>query len=103
MGFDVVDLPPIHPLGRQHRQGKNNSTVAAPDDVGSPWAIGSDEGCHKSIHPPLGTLDDFRRLVDAAQDHGLEIALHIALQCAPDHPYVKEHPEWFLRRPDGTI
>jgi starch synthase (maltosyl-transferring) len=103
MGFDVLYLPPIHPIGRTHRKGKNNSAVAAPDDVGSPWAIGAEEGGHKSILPALGTEADFRHLVEAARRHGLEVALDIAFQCSPDHPYVREHPEWFRRRPDGTI
>ena len=103
MGFDVLYLPPIHPIGRTARKGKNNSLIAAPDDVGSPWAIGAAEGGHKAIHPQLGTPEDFRKLVKAAGDRGIEIALDIAFQCSPDHPYVKEHPEWFQRRPDGTI
>lgn len=103
MGFDVLYLPPIHPIGRTNRKGRNNRTDAGVDDVGSPWAIGSSEGGHKSIHPELGTLDDFRRLIDAARAFDIEIALDIAYQCSPDHPYVKEHPEWFRRRPDGTI
>ncbi len=103
MGFDVLYLPPIHPIGVAHRKGRNNATAAGPDDVGSPWAIGSAEGGHKSIHPELGTMDDFRRLVAACGDHGLELALDIAFQCSPDHPYVTEHPEWFRHRPDGTI
>ena len=103
MGFDVVYLPPVHPIGRAHRKGKNNSIVAEPDDVGSPWAIGSEEGGHKSIHPQLGTLEDFRRFVSEAGEHGLEVALDIAFQCSPDHPYTREHPEWFRKRPDGSI
>ncbi|MFL5732627.1 MAG: alpha-1,4-glucan--maltose-1-phosphate maltosyltransferase [Chloroflexia bacterium] len=103
MGFDVVYIPPIHPIGHTHRKGKNNSVVAGPDEEGSPWAIGSEEGGHKSIHPHLGTLEDFRHLVAAAREYGMEIALDIAFQCSPDHPYVKEHPEWFRKRPDGTI
>jgi len=103
MGFDVVYLPPIHPIGRTFRKGKNNSLPAQPDDVGSPWAIGSAEGGHQSIHPELGTSEDFRRLVSKAAEHGLEVALDIALQCTPDHPYVREHPEWFITRPDGSI
>ncbi|MCI0693081.1 alpha-1,4-glucan--maltose-1-phosphate maltosyltransferase [candidate division KSB1 bacterium] len=103
MGFDVFYLPPIHPIGKINRKGKNNSPATKPDDVGSPWAIGSDEGGHKAIHPQLGTLEDFQRLVKKAQDHGVEIAMDLAYQCAPDHPYVKEHPEWFKKRPDGTI
>ena len=103
MGFDVVYLAPIHPIGSTHRKGKNNSIVAGPEDVGSPWAIGSAEGGHKSIHPQLGTLQDFRRFVSKAEEHGLEVALDIAFQCSPDHPYTREHPEWFRKRPDGTI
>jgi starch synthase (maltosyl-transferring) len=103
MGFDVVYLPPIHPIGRTFRKGKNNSVPAGPDDVGSPWAIGSAEGGHKFVHPQLGTLEDFRRFLARAGDHGLEVALDIALQCTPDHPYVKQHREWFRTRPDGTI
>ena len=103
MGFDVVYLPPIHPIGNAFRKGKNNSVSARPDDVGSPWAIGSPEGGHKSIHPHLGTLDDFRRFLAKAASCGLEVALDIALQCSPDHPYVQQHPEWFSTRPDGSI
>ncbi len=103
LGFDILYLPPIHPIGRAHRKGKNNSVSAQPGEPGSPWAIGAEEGGHMSVHPELGTLEDFRTLVGAARDHGLEIALDIAFQCAPDHPYVKEHPEWFRARPDGTI
>jgi starch synthase (maltosyl-transferring) len=103
MGFDVVYLPPIHPIGRAFRKGKNNSVVADPNDIGSPWAIGSKEGGHTSVHPELGTLEDFRHFVSQAAVHGLEVALDIAFQCTPDHPYVKQHPEWFRKRPDGTI
>ncbi len=103
MGFDVLYLPPIHPIGRQFRKGKNNTLKPGPDDTGSPWAIGGKEGGHKSIHPQLGSLADFRELASKAKEHGLEIALDIAFQCTPDHPYVKEHPEWFRKRPDGTI
>jgi starch synthase (maltosyl-transferring) len=103
MGFDVLYLPPIHPVGTTFRKGKNNALQAGPDDPGSPWAIGAAEGGHKSIHPQLGTLQDFRRLVQRANEHGIEIALDIAFQCTPDHPYVKQHPEWFRHRPDGTI
>ena len=103
MGFDVLYFPPIHPIGRTNRKGANNSVQAKPDEPGSPWAIGSEEGGHKSIHPQLGTLDDFRRLVRVAGEHGLSIALDIAYQCSPDHPYTKEHPEWFRHRPDGSI
>jgi starch synthase (maltosyl-transferring) len=103
MGFDVVYLPPVHPIGHAFRKGKNNSVVAEPSDVGSPWAIGSQEGGHTSIHPELGTLEDFRHFVSQATEHGLEVALDIAFQCTPDHPFVKQHPEWFRKRPDGTI
>jgi starch synthase (maltosyl-transferring) len=103
MGFDVLYFPPIHPIGRSKRKGKNNTLDAAPDDVGSPWAIGADEGGHTSILPALGTLQDFRRLCAKASEHGIEIALDIAFQCAPDHPWVREHPEWFRKRADGSI
>lgn len=103
MNFDVLYLPPIHPIGRNYRKGRNNSTTAGPDDPGSPWAIGAAEGGHKAIHPELGTLADFRDLVAAAAGYGIELAMDIAFQCAPDHPYVTEHPEWFRKRPDGTI
>ena len=103
MGFDVLYLPPIHPIGRVNRKGRNNTLIPAADDPGSPWAIGADEGGHKAIHPQLGTLADFRHLVGAAKKLGIEIALDIALQTAPDHPYVREHPEWFRRRPDGSV
>ncbi|HEX4413038.1 MAG TPA: alpha-1,4-glucan--maltose-1-phosphate maltosyltransferase, partial [Lacipirellulaceae bacterium] len=103
MGFDVLYLPPIHPIGRTHRKGRNNAEQATPDEVGSPWGIGSEEGGHKAIHPALGTMDDFHSLITAAQKHGLELALDIAFQCSPDHPYVREHSEWFRKRPDGTI
>jgi len=103
MGFDVLYLPPIHPIGRSFRKGKNNELGAGPDDVGSPWAIGAKEGGHKAIHPQLGTLEDFKRLVTKAKESGIEIALDIAFQCAPDHPYAREHPEWFRKRPDGSI
>ena len=103
MGFDVLYLTPIHPIGRTFRKGKDNSPTALPSDPGSPYAIGSEEGGHKSIHPELGTLEDFRHLVRAARDMGLEIALDNAFQCSPEHPYVREHPEWFRIRPDGTI
>ena len=103
MGFDVLYLPPIHPIGINFRKGKNNTTVAEPDDVGVPWGIGGVEGGHKAIHPQLGTLEDFRQLVAKAQEYGIEIALDIAYQCSPDHPYVREHPQWFKHRPDGTI
>jgi starch synthase (maltosyl-transferring) len=103
LGFDVLYLPPIHPIGRTSRKGKNNEGAAGPEDVGSPWAIGSDEGGHTSIDPKLGTLDDFDALLARAKEHGIEIALDLAFQCSPDHPYVRQHPEWFRRRPDGTI
>ena len=103
MGFDVVYLPPIHPVGTSFRKGRNNGLVAGPDDPGSPWAIGGEAGGHKAVEPALGTLDDFRQLVEAARSAGLEIALDYALQCSPDHPYVREHPEWFHHRPDGSI
>jgi starch synthase (maltosyl-transferring) len=103
MGFDILYLPPIHPIGRAHRKGKNNATAAQPGDVGSPWAIGGPEGGHKAIHPDLGTFADFDDLLKAAATRNIEIALDIALQCSPDHPYVREHPEWFRKRPDGSI
>lgn len=103
LGFDVLYFPPIHPIGRIKRKGKNNNVVAGPDDVGSCWAIGAAEGGHKAIHPQLGTLEDFKHLVAKAQEFGIDIALDIAFQCAPDHPYVQEHPEWFIWRPDGTV
>lgn len=103
MGFDVLYFPPIHPIGLSFRKGKDNSTVAEPGEPGSPWAIGSLEGGHKSIHPELGTLEDFRSVVRTAEAHGLEVALDLAYQCSPDHPYVKEHPQWFKWRPDGSI
>ena len=103
MGFDVVYLVPIHPIGRSHRKGRNNALVAGPNDPGSPYAIGSEEGGHKAIHPDLGTLEDFRSFVDACHQHGMEVALDFAIQCSPDHPYIKEHPEWFKFRPDGSI
>ena len=103
MGFDVLYLPPIHPIGRVNRKGRNNALVARSQDVGSPWAIGSAEGGHKTVHTALGTIEDFRRLCASARAHGIEIALDIAFQCAPDHPYVAEHPEWFRWRPDGTV
>ncbi len=103
MGFDVLYLPPIHPIGRTHRKGKNNVLEAGPNDPGSPWAVGAKEGGHKAVHPQLGTLVDFKRLAKKAKEYGIEIALDLALQCTSDHPYVKEHPEWFRKRPDGTI
>ena len=103
MGFDVLYFPPIHPIGTTARKGKNNSVSAQPGDVGSPWAIGASEGGHKAVLPELGSLSDFRELVEEARRRGIDIALDIAFQCSPDHPYAKEHPEWFRRRPDGTI
>ncbi|SDC90894.1 maltotransferase domain-containing protein [Actinokineospora iranica] len=103
MGFDVLYLPPIHPIGEVNRKGRNNSVTAEPGDVGSPWAIGSRAGGHDAVHPDLGTVADFRRFVDQAAARGLEVALDLALQCAPDHPWVAEHPEWFTTLADGTI
>ncbi|MFA5975211.1 MAG: maltotransferase domain-containing protein [Elusimicrobiota bacterium] len=103
MGFDVLYLPPVHPIGTSFRKGPNNSPVARPEDPGCPWAIGSGAGGHRAIEPGLGTLEDFGHFVNAAQAAGLEIALDLAFQCSPDHPYVREHPEWFKRRPDGSI
>jgi starch synthase (maltosyl-transferring) len=103
MGFDVLYFPPIHPIGRINRKGPNNSLRAKPNDVGSPWAIGAAEGGHKDILPQLGTFDDFERLVNAARAHGLEIAMDLAFQCAPDHPYVTAHPQWFKHRSDGSV
>jgi len=103
LGFDVVYLPPIHPIGTTFRKGPNNSVTAEPGDTGSPWAIGAPEGGHKAIHPQLGTLDDFRRFVKRATEFGMQVALDIAFQVSPDHPYVREHEEWFRKRPDGTI
>lgn len=103
MGFDVLYFPPIHPIGHTHRKGRNNSLNAEPDEPGSPYAIGSEQGGHDAVEPGLGTLDDFDQLTTAAHKHGLEIALDFALNCSPDHPYVREHPEWFYHRPDGSI
>lgn len=103
LGYDTLYFPPIHPIGVSHRKGKNNSTTAQPGEPGSPWAIGSAEGGHKAIHPELGTIEDFVHLVQHAKNHGIEIAMDLAYQCAPDHPYVKEHPQWFKWRPDGTV
>jgi starch synthase (maltosyl-transferring) len=103
MGFDVLYLPPIHPIGDVHRKGRNNAPEAAAGDPGSPWAIGSAAGGHMAVHPQLGTLADFRQLVAKAREYGIAIALDIAFQCAPDHPYVREHPDWFRWRPDGTV
>ena len=103
MGFDVLYLPPIHPIGHTNRKGKNNFLIATKNDPGTPWAIGSEEGGHKDVHPSLGTLNDFRSLVNKAKKQDIEIALDMAFQCSPDHPWVKEHPEWFRWRPDNTI
>jgi starch synthase (maltosyl-transferring) len=103
MGFDVVYLPPIHPIGKVNRKGTNNTLTPEPDDVGSPWAIGSDEGGHDAVHPQLGTMEDFQAFVWRAGELGMEVALDLALQAAPDHPWVEEHPEWFTTKPDGTI
>jgi starch synthase (maltosyl-transferring) len=103
MGFDVLYLPPIHPIGRSARKGRGNTLVAGPDDPGSPWAIGGPEGGHEAIHPDLGTLEDFTRMVEAARAHGIEVALDYALQCSPDHPWLDAHPEWFRHRADGSI
>jgi starch synthase (maltosyl-transferring) len=103
MGFDVVYLPPVHPIGKVNRKGPNNTLVAGPDDVGSPWAIGSEEGGHDAIDPKLGTFTDFDHFVARTHELGMEVALDLALQCAPDHPWVREHPEWFTTKPDGTI
>ncbi|MEM7551227.1 MAG: alpha-1,4-glucan--maltose-1-phosphate maltosyltransferase [Bacteroidota bacterium] len=103
MGFDVLYFPPIHPIGEKHRKGKNNSVTANEGDPGSPWAIGSKDGGHDAIHSELGDLKDFKKLIDSANDLGIEIAMDLALQCAPDHPWVKEHPEWFKWRPDGSV
>ncbi|MEY3001326.1 MAG: Alpha,4-glucan:maltose-phosphate maltosyltransferase [Verrucomicrobiota bacterium] len=103
MGFNIVYFPPIHPIGRTFRKGKNNSLTAADGDVGSPWAIGSEEGGHTAIHPELGTVEDFQWFLGKAAEQGLEVALDIAFQCSPDHPYVRSHPEWFQWRPDGSV
>jgi starch synthase (maltosyl-transferring) len=103
MGFDVLYFPPVHPIGRTNRKGRNNSLTAQPGDPGSPYAIGAEEGGHDAIHPELGSFEDFRRLVAAAAKHGLEIAIDFAIQCAPDHPWIRNNPEWFDWRPDGTI
>jgi starch synthase (maltosyl-transferring) len=103
LGFDVLYLTPIHPIGRINRKGRNNSLIAAPGDVGSPYAIGASEGGHDAIHPQLGTMEEFREFVAQAREHGLEVAMDLALQCAPDHPWVSEHPEWFTTRADGHI
>ena len=103
MGFQVIYFPPIHPIGVSHRKGKDNSLTCEPGDVGSPWAIGSDEGGHYTVHPALGTMADFEWLVKEANDLGMEIAMDFAINCSPDHPYVRDHPDWFFQRPDGTI
>ena len=103
MGFDVLYFPPIHPIGRAHRKGPNNSLKAGPGDPGSPYAIGSEEGGHDAVHPQLGSLEDFRQLVHVTREHGLEVALDFAVQCSPDHPWLKQHPGWFSWRPDGSI
>ncbi|MEW6141644.1 MAG: alpha-1,4-glucan--maltose-1-phosphate maltosyltransferase [Chloroflexota bacterium] len=103
MGFDILYFPPIHPIGVTHRKGRNNRPSSNPEDAGSPWAIGSSEGGHKSVNPMLGTPEDYKRLIAKARDKGIEIAFDLAYNCTPDHPYVKEHPEWFRKRPDGTI
>ncbi len=103
MGFDVVYLPPIHPIGSVHRKGRNNTVTSEPGDVGSPWAIGSADGGHDAVHPELGTMDDFDEFVAATTDLGMEVALDLALQCAPDHPWARDHREWFTELPDGTI
>ena len=103
LGFDIIYLTPIHPIGRTNRKGKNNSLKAGPNDPGSFYAIGNEQGGHDAVHPELGTLADFRRLVEACHKHGMEIALDFAVQCSPDHPWLKQHPEWFSTRPDGSI
>ncbi len=103
MGFDVLYFPPIHPIGRSYRKGRNNEVNASLDDPGSPWGIGAEEGGHKAIHPQLGTMEDFRELARRARGQGIDIALDVAFQCSPDHPYVSQHPEWFRKRPDGSI
>jgi starch synthase (maltosyl-transferring) len=103
MGFDVIYLPPIHPIGLAYRKGRNNLLVAEPGDPGSPWGIGGSAGGHKAVHPELGTLADFKRFVAKAKQQGIEVALDLAFQCSPDHPYVKDHPDWFKQRPDGSI
>jgi starch synthase (maltosyl-transferring) len=103
LGFDIVYLPPIHPIGHTSRKGANNSLVAGPNDPGSPWAIGDEMGGHEAVHSDLGTIDDLRSLTAAAAEHGIDIALDFAIQCSADHPWLREHPEWFHRRPDGTL
>ncbi|RYY14299.1 MAG: DUF3416 domain-containing protein, partial [Alphaproteobacteria bacterium] len=103
LGFDVLYFTPIHPVGRTNRKGKNNTLKALPGDVGSVYAVGTEEGGHEAVHPELGTLADFERLVAASHAHGMEVALDFAIQCSPDHPWIKDHPEWFEWRPDGTL
>ena len=103
MGFDVLYFPPIHPIGTRNRKGRNNSLIALDDDPGSPYAIGSEDGGHDALHPQLGTFEDFQRMREAALEHGLEIALDFAIQCSPDHPWLREHPGWFAWRPDGSL
>jgi starch synthase (maltosyl-transferring) len=103
MGFDVLYLPPVHPIGSTARKGRNGTTPAGPDDPGSPWAIGTAEGGHTAIHPLLGTFDDFRALVADAAGRGISVAIDLAFQASPDHPWVAEHPAWFRHRPDGSI
>ncbi|MDX6442182.1 MAG: hypothetical protein QOE43_1911, partial [Gaiellaceae bacterium] len=103
LGFDVVYLPPIHPIGHSNRKGRNNALEAGPKDPGSPWAIGAKEGGHDAINPELGTLEEFEQLVAEAKKLDIEIAIDFAIQCSPDHPWLKQHPEWFNRRPDGTL
>jgi len=103
MGFDTLYFPPIHPIGSKNKKGKNNTLTPAPEDPGSPYAIGSPDGGHDAVHPELGTLEDFRRMLQVAREHGLEIALDFAIQCSPDHPWLQDHPEWFAWRPDGSI
>ena len=103
MGFDILYFPPVHPIGEVNRKGKNNTTEAQEGDVGSPWGIGAKEGGHKDIHPQLGTVEDFKSVVKKAKELGIEVAMDFALQAAPDHPWVKDHPEWFKWRPDGTV
>ena len=103
MGFDVVYLAPIHPVGKTKRRGRNNTLQAGPNDPGSPWAIGSEHGGHTAIEPSLSTIEDFDRFVERAHELGMEVALDFAIQASPDHPWVKEHPDWFYHRPDGTI
>jgi starch synthase (maltosyl-transferring) len=103
LGFDVLYFPPVHPIGVTNRKGRNNTLTPTPGDVGSPWAIGGEEGGHTAVHPDLGTLEDFERLVSRAREAGVEICLDFAIQCSPDHPWLREHPDWFHRRPDGTL